>query len=422
MWAEGSDAPEELGAQSLTDAELSAHVRDGAAWPLGLLWTRHYGLALAWASKKDPSAAEDIVAESFDLVFQALLKGGGPTESFKAYLFSTMNAQFGKHWTGQKRNSTIHDIDIVDHDSPTPDARTESDEQHDAAAAAFRSLPERWQQVIYAVDVEGRPVQEVAERFDLTPNSTSALLMRAREGLRKSWLGIMHPTRDLPEECARSVSRFGDLRWGKKNTQRRRDAREHVDSCDRCRSRWVLFVEQAGVIGLVSTGVLALSKDWRRHIAVPALAVIATASLALAAATSIAPLFSPELDGTSSPEASITDADEPVTPSAKQPPTPAPNRAVPAPDSVASSTASSQTDGTNARNADGTSQAGAGSGAASDAISTTNANAASNAGSGTTADSASDSAANGGPEGPDVLYFGDWNDWCSGKQSFGEGC
>lgn len=104
-------------------------MRSGEAWPLGQLWSRHHSLALAWARQKDAAIAEDVVSESFDRVFQALLNGGGPDDSFKAYLFQTMNAQFGRHWSSQKRSTALQELDYEDSDVPSNDERTESEEQ-----------------------------------------------------------------------------------------------------------------------------------------------------------------------------------------------------------------------------------------------------------------------------------------------------
>ena len=480
-----SDVSGELASHDLSDAELCAHVRSGEAWPLGQLWSRHHSLALAWARQKDAAIAEDVVSESFDRVFQALLNGGGPDDSFKAYLFQTMNAQFGRHWSSQKRSTALQELDYEDSDVPSHDERTESEEQQLAAAEAFRSLPERWQQIIYAVDVEGQPVQEVARSLDLTPNTTSALLKRAREGLRKSWLTNMHPTRNLPEECAQSVSRFGDLRWGKKNTQRRLEAREHVDGCDRCRSRWGLFIEQAGVVGLVSAGIFALSGFLRKPYATPTIATVAAGAIVVAVASALVPMLAPGL--LPSPAAPQPTAETAPPSQASQLSQPSPNAAPSEPRSSrdggdlsvptsANAAASSNASGTESRGADGSASAATSSSAssqadassraaysstaraASDATAgaTADANAAASAAAGTNAGATSGSdtgaSANGGTGagggasagggsdagsssgsntssdgaangGPEgLLYFGNWTDWCDRTQSFTATC
>ncbi|PII83680.1 hypothetical protein BMH32_06500 [Leucobacter sp. OLJS4] len=281
------------GPNEASDSELCDLIRAGSAWPLETLWRRHHGLVLGWAARKDPAVAEDAVAEAFDAVFQALLAGGGPRESFRAYLFRTVQTRLGQHWESRKRGAPLEDLPLEGAALETHDDSLESAEQRAAAAAALEDLPPRWQQIVLAVDVEGRSVQEVAGELELSPNSASVLLKRARDGLRKGWVERMHPTRNLPEDCATSVGRFKDLRWGKKNTRRRAEAQAHLDGCADCRRRWVLFGEQAGAIGLSLAGILALTRDWRRRTATGTLAALSAAGVVLATAGTIGGLAMP---------------------------------------------------------------------------------------------------------------------------------
>ncbi|PXY23014.1 sigma factor-like helix-turn-helix DNA-binding protein [Prauserella sp. PE36] len=49
---------------------------------------------------------------------------------------------------------------------------------------AFRSLPSRWRQAIWTVDVLGCEVAELAAALDLDPAAAGSLLARARQALR----------------------------------------------------------------------------------------------------------------------------------------------------------------------------------------------------------------------------------------------
>lgn len=261
----------------LTDEELCRLVHEGSAWPLETLWQRHVAVARSWAAKRDREAAEDVVSEGFALVFQALLGGGGPTESFRAYLYKAMDSLFIKHWASQRRVTPLDDLDslVVEDEGASLDALGEMQERS-AAAEALVELPPRWREVIVAVDVEGRPVHEVAASLGLTPNSASVLLKRARKGLRKAWIERLHrPASDLPDGCASAVTHFGILRWGKKGTRRRTETERHLAACDSCRSRYAQFIEQATSVGLGIAGLLTLTRDWRQKL-VPALATSAT--------------------------------------------------------------------------------------------------------------------------------------------------
>ena len=50
-----------------------------------------------------------------------------------------------------------------------------------AAAKAFASLPERWQVVLWHLEVEGQKPADIAPLLGMSPNSVSALAYRARE-------------------------------------------------------------------------------------------------------------------------------------------------------------------------------------------------------------------------------------------------
>ncbi|MBK0418964.1 sigma-70 family RNA polymerase sigma factor [Leucobacter sp. CSA1] len=278
----------EDGRERLADDELCRIIRGGETWPLDLLWRRHGPTARAWAMKKDPTAAEDVVAESFTLVFQTLLGGGGPTESFRGYLYKTMESVFAKHWRAQRRTTRLEDLEsLAEDDGELPDALLR--EEREAAAVALTELPDRWRRVIVAVDLEGRPVQEVAEDLQLSPNSASALLKRAREGLRKGWMQHLHrPSSTLPAGCVQTVKHFGILRWGKRGTRRRAEAETHLEGCGACRTRYAQFLEQASAVGLGLAGVIALTREWREKL-IPSLATSAAVAASFSVTVTVVP-------------------------------------------------------------------------------------------------------------------------------------
>nr|WP_256449026.1 sigma-70 family RNA polymerase sigma factor [Leucobacter chinensis] len=273
----------ELEEQPISDQELCDTIRRGEAWPLATLWQRYHGMALSWARRKDPVHAEDAVADAFDAVYQSLLQGKGPTDSFGGYLYKTINSQLGRYWETGKREGAPHDEERFDPLLVAGDEQLSEAEQRSAALAALEDLPLRWKRVILEVDVAGRPVQEVALDLDMSPNSTSVLLKRAREGLKKSWLTKMHPPRGLDADCAACVADFNEIRWGRKKSKRRAEAEMHLHSCTKCNTRWKSFAEQASIIGMVSAGVLTLDKAGRRKAAIAsAIAVTVTVAGAVA--------------------------------------------------------------------------------------------------------------------------------------------
>ncbi|UTX53101.1 sigma-70 family RNA polymerase sigma factor [Leucobacter aridicollis] len=281
------------GAESITDSELCDLIRSGEAWPLATLWERYHAVAVGWAKRKDVTYAEDAVSDAFDSIYRALLDGGGPTESFTSYLFRTITSQLSKHWRADNREISLDDFDAEKLESGASDDHLADLEEQDAAAAALDDLPLRWKHVILAVDVAGKPVQEVAADLELTPNSTSVLLKRAREGLKRSWLKQMHPPRGLAADCAACVSDFSEMRWGRKGSRKAARASAHVEGCPQCKARWRRFAEQASVIGMVSTGVIAMERGWKRKALLTAAACASAGALVVAAGVAI-----PALQGT----------------------------------------------------------------------------------------------------------------------------
>jgi RNA polymerase sigma factor (sigma-70 family) len=57
----------------------------------------------------------------------------------------------------------------------------------DLISEAFDQLPERWRQVLVAVEIEGRRPAQLAPELGLSPNAVSALVARARRGLRVAY-------------------------------------------------------------------------------------------------------------------------------------------------------------------------------------------------------------------------------------------
>ena len=84
-----NDAPPSV--TELGDADLVLRTRSGDTAAFGELWRRHYrsGITVARSvtSTLDP---DDLVQESYTRIYQSILKGGGPTGSFRAYLFTSI--------------------------------------------------------------------------------------------------------------------------------------------------------------------------------------------------------------------------------------------------------------------------------------------------------------------------------------------
>jgi hypothetical protein len=108
------------------------------------------------------------------------------------------------------------------------------------------SLPERWRDVLVRTEIQGRSPKEIGQELGMTPNSVSALAVRAREGLRMAWLDA-HVTR--LDEDASSVCRAvrPDLSaWllGRLRSRRAKEIADHVGGCAECS----LILDELGTV------------------------------------------------------------------------------------------------------------------------------------------------------------------------------
>lgn len=247
-------APEDAGP---SDAELIVDVRSGDVDAYGMLFDRHRTAALRLARQlvHGPDA-DDLVAEAFIKVLGVLQRGGGPDVAFRAYLLTAV------------RRLHIDAIRTVQRVRPTDD-EAELDRAVDfvdpstlgfergAAADAFASLPERWQLVLWHLDVEGQKPADVAPLIGLSPNSVSALAYRAREGLRQAYLQ-QHLAPTLDETCRATTAKLGaHVRRGL-SVRDSSKVESHLDSCARCMGLYLELREVNGdlaaVIGPVVLG------------------------------------------------------------------------------------------------------------------------------------------------------------------------
>lgn len=65
---------------------------------------------------------------------------------------------------------------------------------HAHIAFALQSLPARWQTVLWYSEVMEQPPRRIAPLMGITPNAVSALLRRAKTGLRTAYLKTQRAT------------------------------------------------------------------------------------------------------------------------------------------------------------------------------------------------------------------------------------
>lgn len=217
----------------VSDAALIAAVRSGDADAYGTLFERHRTAAERLSRQLVSGAgADDLVSEAFLKVLGVLQRGGGPDEAFRAYLLTAVRRLHIDGIRSTKRERPTDDESELDRAVEFVDpAAMEFD--RGAAGEAFRSLPERWQLVLWHLDVEGQNPADVAPLLAMAPNSVSALAYRAREGLRRAYLQ-QHLAPTLDTECRDTTSKLGTYVRHGLAARDTRKVEAHLDTCARC--------------------------------------------------------------------------------------------------------------------------------------------------------------------------------------------
>ncbi|MFF1847209.1 sigma-70 family RNA polymerase sigma factor [Streptomyces sp. NPDC058217] len=234
-----------------SDAQLILQMRDGDDLAYEELFRRHSGSVRRYARSccRDAHTADDLTAEVFARTLQAVRGGKGPEEAVRAYLMTAVR-HIAAAWTKtSKREQLVDDFAVFAaqaagfsevSDADTLDLGADVLAMHEAeqsmAMKAFRSLPERWQAVLWHTTVEEESPSEIAPLFGLTANATAVLASRAREGLKQAYLQA-HVSRSLTSggDCARYADRLGAYARGGLRIRAERGLRKHLDECAKCR-------------------------------------------------------------------------------------------------------------------------------------------------------------------------------------------
>ena len=229
-------------ADTRSDAALIAAVRGGDVEAYGLLYARHVDSArrLARALSTD-GEADDLVSEAFAKVLVVLQRGDGPDTALRPYLLTALRRLHVDRVRSVARTRPTDDIAAYDAGEAFHDTAVAGFESG-AAARAFASLPERWQLVLWHLEVEGQKPAEVAPLLGISANSVSALGYRAREGLRQAFVSMHAQTAD-DERCATTRARLGAFI---RNDVSRRDSaaiEAHLRDCRECAAIYLELVE-----------------------------------------------------------------------------------------------------------------------------------------------------------------------------------
>ncbi len=239
-----------------SDAELIRAVRAGDTSAYAVLFQRHVQAATRLARQLlTTGEADDLVSEAFLKVLAVLQDGRGPDEAFRAYLLTSVRRLHVDRVRATSRTRPTDDDAVLDRGVPFEDAVSIAFE-NDAAARAFASLPERWQLVLWHVEVEGQKPAAVAPLLGMSPNAVSALAYRAREGLRAAYLES-HAATTTDDTCRRVTPLLGGYVRQTLSPRDTAKVDEHLDGCRRCTGVHLELVEvNQNLRGLLAPAVL----------------------------------------------------------------------------------------------------------------------------------------------------------------------
>lgn len=217
-----------------SDPEILAMVRGGDPSAFDVLYRRHAAAAqyVARTQTDNVSDADDVVSEAFASIFQALTEGKGPGQFFRSYLLTAVRRIASDRNRKARRTQPVGDESSLDTVGIDADRVLEAFESS-TMVKAFTSLPERWQAVLWHVDIEGLKPAAAAQFIGLSPNGVSSLAIRAREGLRQAYLQN-HISLANDDSCYEYSSQLGKYaRDGLKRTSRER-VEAHLETCSKC--------------------------------------------------------------------------------------------------------------------------------------------------------------------------------------------
>lgn len=255
--AEGQDSADGYGPldllgpdarSALSDAELVSRVRGGQDSAYEELYRRHAESVRRYARTccRDAHTAEDLTGEVFARTLQAIRGGSGPESAVRAYLLTTVRRAAASWGSTAKREHLVEDFAVFavtaagstateNANDLGADVRAMQEAEQTLAIQAFRTLPERWQTVLWHTAVEDESPSSIAPLLGLTPNATAVLAHRAREGLRQAYLQA-HVSSTLTAEgaCARYADRLGAHARGGLRIRADRELSRHLKECERC--------------------------------------------------------------------------------------------------------------------------------------------------------------------------------------------
>jgi RNA polymerase sigma factor (sigma-70 family) len=220
---------------ALSDAALIVRTQQGDPGAYGELWIRHERVALALARTLSTSNGDELVAEAFAKILRTLHSGRGPTDNFRAYLFTTIRSCAVDDYRRSSRSVAVgHSSDLEEMTGKGRDPNDDNGEKVEHAQRAWNTLAKREQLLMWASAVQGYSTAEIAEHLGLKPATAAVWIHRARARLRAAFL-TGHVERSDDPTCQRHRDRFVPYLRDTLTAARRQTLVRHLDSCIDCK-------------------------------------------------------------------------------------------------------------------------------------------------------------------------------------------
>ncbi|MFD3756188.1 sigma-70 family RNA polymerase sigma factor [Streptomyces sp. NPDC058622] len=204
---------------------------------MGEVFARHHASVLAYARtcSRDQATAQDLAAEAFARTYRAVAWGAGPEYAWRPYLLTCVRrlaAAWAREGSRTQLSEDFEEWAARLSDGQDAEEAVFSAEEGSLVLRAYRSLPERWQAVLWHAVVEHEPAAETAGRLGISAGGIGSLVARAREGLREAYLRA-HLAQTASDECRHYGGQIAAAlrRPGRRLT---RDLGRHLQGCDDC--------------------------------------------------------------------------------------------------------------------------------------------------------------------------------------------
>ncbi len=235
--------------ESASDLDLISAARSGDEEAVAELYVRHHDAAVRYArGLTDPTTAEDLVSEAFARLLESIQAGGGPEVAFRPYLLRTVHNVYVNHVRRDSRYTWVEDADALE--APVTVDPVEERRESAVLAAAFASLPERWQAVLWHTVVESDDHTTVGRLLGLKANAVAALAFRARDGLREAYLDA-HLGEARDEACGPYREELAAYARGRLRGRRRDRVEDHLARCPDCTAGYLELHALGADLGMV---------------------------------------------------------------------------------------------------------------------------------------------------------------------------